>query len=139
MGDGLVVASNRGPVSWKAVDDELVAKRGFGGLVTALGGALQSEPGTWVSVALSETDRRVAAAHPQAPFDVDADGSHLRLRLLDVGSRFDAYYNEVANRLLWFTLHELWASPVEPTAVGWPVQWDEGYLPVNTAVASAVA
>ncbi|HVM14977.1 MAG TPA: trehalose-6-phosphate synthase [Egibacteraceae bacterium] len=139
MGEGLVIASNRGPVSWKPSDDGPVAKRGFGGLVTALGGALQTEPGTWISVALSETDREVAAAHDGTAFEVDADGSRFRLRLLDAGEQFDPYYNEVANRLLWFTVHGLWAAPYEPTGVGWPADWDEGYLPVNNRVAEAVA
>lgn len=139
MADGLVIASNRGPVSWKpAADGDLVAKRGFGGLVTALGGALQTEPGTWVSVALSDTDRKVAAEHGDAPFDVDADGSKFRLRLLDVGDQFDAYYNQIANRLLWFTLHGLWGAPYEPSGVGWPAHWEGGYLPVNERVAEAV-
>ncbi|HVL99029.1 MAG TPA: trehalose-6-phosphate synthase [Egibacteraceae bacterium] len=139
MTEGLVVASNRGPVSWQATDDGFVAKRGFGGLVTALGGAMQTEPGTWVSVALSDTDREVAAAHRGEPFEVDADGSRFHLRLLDVGDHFEAYYNEVANRLLWFTLHGLWSAPYEPNGVGWPDDWDDGYMPVNARVAEAAA
>ena len=113
-------------------------KRGFGGLVTALGGALQTEPGTWVSIALSDTDREIAAAHPDAPFDVEVDGSTLRLRLLDAGERFDPYYNSIANRLLWFTLHDLWSTAYEPTGLGWPADWGEGYIPVNDLVADAV-
>jgi hypothetical protein len=31
MRTGLVVASNRGPVSWRDVDGDLVPRRGFGG------------------------------------------------------------------------------------------------------------
>jgi trehalose 6-phosphate synthase len=135
---GLVVASNRGPVSWRSQDGGLVASRGFGGLVTALGGALQHEDGEWVSVALGEEGRRVAAEHDGAPFDVDADGSTFTLRLLDVGERYDPYYNEVSNRLLWFTAHGLWGAPYEPAGIGWSQDWDEGYLPVNRAVAEAV-
>lgn len=139
MGEGLVIASNRGPVSWETGPDGLVAKRGFGGLVTALAGALETEPGTWISVALSETDRQVAAKHAEAPFEVDADGTEFCLRLLDVGEQFDAYYNEVANRLLWFTLHGLWGAPYEPSGLGWSADWDDGYVPVNDRVAAAVA
>jgi trehalose-6-phosphate synthase len=41
------------------------------------------------------------------------------LRLLDVGDHYDPYYNEVANRLLWFTVHQLWGEPYEPSGVGW--------------------
>lgn len=139
MDDGLVVASNRGPVSWDR-DDEgaLRPKRGFGGLVTALGGAMEREPGTWVSVALSDTDREVAAQHGDRPFDVATDGTDYRLRLLDAGDRFDAYYNEVSNRLLWFTLHALWGAPYEPTGAGWRPAWHGGYGPVNADVARVV-
>jgi trehalose 6-phosphate synthase len=134
----MVVASNRGPVSWSRDDDgELVAKRGFGGLVTALGGALQDEPGTWVSVALSEDDREVAAAHAGKPFDVAAGDASYQLRLVDAADHYDAYYNEVSNRLLWFTVHQLWGEPYEPSGVGWPGAWED-YRAVNTAVAKEV-
>src|SRR5690606_2944180 len=97
MSEGMIVASNRGPVRWSTDDDgRRVASRGFGGLVTALGGALQTEPGTWVSVALSDDDREVADEHVGAPFEVDADEHRFRLRLLDVGDRYERYYNQVS-------------------------------------------
>jgi trehalose 6-phosphate synthase len=140
MTNGLVVASNRGPVSWRRTGTgELAPRRGAGGLVTALGGALQQEDGTWVSVALSGDDARVATDHEGKPFTVDADGSQYRLRLLDAGERFDDYYNEVANRLLWFTVHALWGEPYEPSGAGWSQPWREGYLVVNRQVGEAVA
>jgi trehalose 6-phosphate synthase len=137
MSTGLVVASNRGPVSWSRQDGELLPRRGFGGLVTALGGALQSEEGQWVSVALDDEGAEIAARHDGKPFEVDTNGSRFTLRLLDVGERYDSYYNEVSNRLLWFTVHGLWGAPYEPSGVGWSVHWDDGYLPVNEAVADA--
>ena len=136
---GLVIASNRGPVSWAHTEAGTVdPRRGFGGLVTALGGALQHEPGTWVSVALSDVDAEVARVHEGKPFEVSADGSRYTLRLLDVGERFDPYYNEVSNRLLWFTVHGLWGEPYEPVGSGWSGPWADGYLPVNRTVAEAV-
>jgi trehalose 6-phosphate synthase len=134
----LIVASNRGPVSWEPDEDgKLVPHRGFGGLVTALGGALQHEEGTWVSVALGKGDREIADHYRGESFDVEVDGAHYRLRLLDVGERYDPYYNEVANRLLWFTVHGLWADPYEPTGVGWRDAW-EAYRSVGEEVAQAV-
>ena len=135
----LVVASNRGPVSWRRAEGRLVPRRGFGGLVTALGGALQREPGTWVSVAMSAEDAEVAAEHRGEAFRVDTGSGQFTLRLLDVGrERFEAHYNRVANQLLWFTVHGLWGAPYEPAGVGWSADWDDGYLPVNEAVADAV-
>lgn len=136
---GMIVASNRGPVSWHRDDGgALVPRRGFGGLVTALGGALQESTGTWVSVALSEADRAVAAGHQGKPFEVDLQGSAYRLCMLDVGERYDAYYNEVANRLLWFTVHQLWGEPYEPAGTGWRGPWEDAYLPVNEEIARAI-
>ena len=138
MADDLVVASNRGPVSWQDVDGQLVPSRGFGGLVTALGGALQRETGTWVSVALSDADQAVARQHEGRPFAVEADGATFTLRLLDAGDAYDAYYNEISNRLLWFTVHQLWGEPYEPAGQGWREAWD-AYQSVNKHVAEAVA
>lgn len=135
----LVVVSNRGPVTWHSGDEgELVPTRGAGGLVTALGGALQQESGTWVSVALGDGDAEMARRHEDKPFEVDTGDGTYRVRLIDVGERFDAYYNEVSNRLLWFTLHTLWGAPYEPVGIGWRTEWHYGYEAVNEAVADAV-
>lgn len=140
MSDGLVVASNRGPVRWHVTaDGQREARKGAGGLVTALTGALAEEPGQWVSVALDEHDRAVAAAHPGKAATVDLDGVATDVRLVDLGDRFDAYYNEVSNRWLWFTVHDLWAAPYEPSGVGWREPWHEAYLPANAEVGAAVA
>ena len=138
MTQQMVVASNRGPVSWRKDDaGNLVASRGFGGLVTALGGALQNEPGTWVSVALYDEDREVADTHAGTAFEVQASGSTFQLRLVDAGEHYEPYYNEVANRLLWFTVHQLWGEPYEPAGIGWRDTWAD-YQAVNTMVAEEV-
>lgn len=138
MANQLIVASNRGPVSWKRDGSgTLQPRRGFGGLVTALGGALQNEEGTWVSVALSKEDEEVAAAHEGESLDVRLGDAHFRLRLVDVGERYDPYYNEIANRLLWFTVHGLWGAPYQPTGLGWRDAWD-AYRSVGQDVAAAV-
>lgn len=139
-GDHLVVASNRGPVSWrKDASGGLIPRRGSGGLVTAVGAALQEEPGTWVSVALSAEDREIAARHLHKPFTVETDGASFRLRLLDVGMRYEPYYNNVANRMLWFTLHGVWAEPFQPRGLNWRAPWQDAYINVNHRVADAVA
>ncbi|MDQ3538821.1 MAG: trehalose-6-phosphate synthase [Actinomycetota bacterium] len=138
MNHELVVASNRGPISWsRDASGDLAPSRGFGGLVTALGGAMQDEAGAWISLALSDDDRAVAAEHPDQPFTVEVDGSRFTLRLLDAGDHYPAYYNEVANRLLWFTVHQLWGEPYEPSGTGWPPAWQD-YQRVNQLLAEAV-
>ena len=139
MDAGLVVASNRGPISWDRTDSgELHARRGFGGLVTALGGALQSEPGTWVSVALDEAGREMAAMQAGATFTEKVSDERYELRMVDVGGRYHDYYNVVSNQQLWFTLHDLWNAPYTPTAQGWRAPYEDGFVPVNQAVADAV-
>ncbi|WP_370325159.1 trehalose-6-phosphate synthase [Euzebya sp.] len=138
MATKLIVASNRGPVSWVQDDDGgWTPKRGAGGLIVALGGALQQRPGTWVSVALEEGDREMAAAHPDEAFEAETGQGTFTLRLVDAGDRYAAYYNEVANRLLWFTLHQLWAEPYEPAGRAWTEAWED-YQAVNDLVAEAV-
>ena len=134
----LTVASNRGPVSWERQDGELVATRGAGGLVTALGEAMEGGDDTWVSIALDEDDREVAAAHGNGPFECDTDRGTYRLRMLDVQERLEPHYNVVSNRLLWFTVHQLWGAPYEPTGTDWREAWFHGYASVNQSVAEAV-
>ncbi len=134
----LVVASNRGPVSWERDGDELRAERGAGGLVSALGEVMAAGENTWISLALDDTAREVAAEHTGQAFDAETDRGTYRLRLLDVGDRLDPHYNVVSNRLLWFTLHELWGAPYEPNGADWSDPWYHGYTAVNEAVAAAV-
>lgn len=134
----MIVASNRGPVSWtRAADGSWRPRRGAGGLIVALGGALQERPGVWVSVALDDNDRELAAAHDGTSFEAHTDGGDFTLRVVDAGGRYDRYYNEVANRMLWFTLHQLWADPYEPAGLGWSEPFED-YLAVNTQVAETV-
>ena len=134
----LIVASNRGPISWTRDGDELRAERGAGGLVSALGEAMTGGGNTWISLALNDTDRQVASDHAGEAFDADTDRGTYRLRLLDVGDRLEPHYNVVSNRLLWFTLHELWGAPYEPSGSDWSDAWFHGYTSVNETVARAV-
>jgi len=53
----LVVASNRGPVSFHRNEDgELIGERGSGGLVTALAGVLFESDATWLAAAMTDGD-----------------------------------------------------------------------------------
>src|SRR5215212_9437960 len=95
----LIVVSNRGPISYARVDGERVARRGAGGLVTALAPLVSHHEVTWIASALSDEDRAVAAeglVETTAP-----DGSRYRLRLVaHEPAAFDLYYNVVANPTL---------------------------------------
>jgi trehalose 6-phosphate synthase len=104
----LLLASNRGPVSWISdATGTLVPRRGGGGLVAALGGGDdRGARSLWVCAALSSDDRQ-ALRTGQA----DLPG----VRMLDIDPLvFERAYNRVANGVLWFASHLLWATPTAP-------------------------
>ena len=143
MGDRrkLIVVSNRGPVSfYRDEDGGRVAKRGGGGLVTALRSLVAHHDVTWIASAMSEEDRAVAGeAGGEAIEEVARDGSSYRLRFVAHDpAAYDWFYNVVANPTLWFLQHYLWALAYAPDIDrGLHHAWDEGYVPVNRAFADA--
>jgi trehalose 6-phosphate synthase len=136
----LIVVSNRGPVSYAVERGERVAKRGAGGLVTALGGVLAHQEVTWIASALSEEDKAVAHEAGGAFEETTADGSPYRMRfVVHEEDAYDRYYNVVSNPVLWFVQHYLWDLALMPTVDrGLEGAWDEGYAVVNAAFAEAV-
>jgi trehalose 6-phosphate synthase len=103
----LIIASNRGPISFVRTEDgDVAARRGGGGLVTALTGALQLSGGLWVAAAMSAEDREQAA---EGRIEVATEDSKFTLRYLAVApEEYDRFYNGVSNRILWFLHHYLW-------------------------------
>src|SRR5947209_461109 len=88
----LLIVSNRGPLRFmRGADGERVAKRGGGGLVTALSAITGTRPLTWVASALSDEDAEVAAEGV-----VREEGFELRLVVHD-REEYDRYYNVFAN------------------------------------------
>jgi trehalose 6-phosphate synthase len=138
----LIVVANRGPVSYaRDADGERVARRGGGGLVTALRSLVAHHDVTWIASAMSDEDRAVAAEHGGGAFEETArDGSPYLLRLVAHDpSAFDWYYNVVANPTLWFLQHYMWGLPYAPDIdLGLHNAWFNGYVPVNEAFATAV-
>src|SRR5436305_298709 len=58
----LIVVSNRGPASFSRDEDgKRVARRGGGGLVTALRSLVAHHDVTWLATAMTEEDRAVVA------------------------------------------------------------------------------
>jgi trehalose 6-phosphate synthase len=133
----IVIASNRGPVSFVREDGEVVAKRGAGGLVSALTGALQRSGGLWIASAMSEEDRE-RAKDPWV--DLPGNGAKFSLRYLAFAPEtYDAFYNGISNQVLWFLHHYLWNETGVPR-FGQEVraQW-QAYRAVNEAFAGALA
>jgi len=138
----LIVVSNRGPVTFARTDEgERVARRGGGGLVTALRSLVSHHDVTWVASAMSDEDREVAAEAQDSAVDERAgDGSPFRLRLVAHDeTAYDWFYNVVANPMLWFLQHYLWELAYTPSVdIALQNAWDEGYARVNEGFAEAV-
>ena len=134
----LIVVSNRGPVSYgRAPDGTRTARRGGGGLVTALRSLVSYHDVTWIASAITEEDRLVAGR----TFEETArDGSPYRLHLIAHDAQaYDWYYNVVSNPMLWFVQHSLWELPYTPRVDGaFHRAWLHGYVTVNEAFAAAV-
>ncbi len=137
----VLVASNRGPVSFSfAADGSLAARRGSGGLVSGLtpGLAAASVGGgvLWVCAALSEADR-VAAQLGERAHGAPGEAP---VRMLDIPQdTFAAAYNGIANSVLWFVHHLLFDTPVQPRFdAGFRRDW-AAYVAYNQAFADALA
>ncbi|WP_329339541.1 trehalose-6-phosphate synthase [Streptomyces sp. NBC_01352] len=130
----VLVASNRGPVSYEVRPDStggtLHAKRGGGGLVSGLS-AIGSDAGTlWVCSALGDGDREAVRRGVGEP----------GVRMLDIPADVHAdAYNGIANSVLWFVHHMLYQTPLEPVFdAEFRRQW-ASYETYNRAFAEALA
>ncbi|MFF7950484.1 alpha,alpha-trehalose-phosphate synthase (UDP-forming) [Streptomyces griseorubiginosus] len=127
----VLVASNRGPVSYEVQENgELTAKRGGGGLVSGLSAIGPEADALWVCSALSDGDREAVAQ------GVGEDG--VRMLAIPADVHADAY-NGVANSVLWFVHHLLYQTPLEPVFdAEFRRQW-ASYETYNRAFAEALA
>ena len=130
----VVIVSNRGPLAFRRTDDGgLVARRGAGGLVSALAPLVAGTDATWIAAALSDADREAARSGV-----IEAEG----LRVLTVApdpEDLRLAYDVVSNEVLWFAHHGMFDGYRTPTFdAGWPPAWD-AYRRVNHAFADAVA
>jgi trehalose 6-phosphate synthase len=129
----LVVASNRGPLSYIQEGESLQVERGSGGLVTALAGVLFEADATWVAAAMSEQDRRFATG---AAAPGDGPG---RMRFVDIpAEHYENYYNGISNGVLWFAHHYLWDVVRHPVFGRDTLPLWESYRHVNQLFADAL-
>jgi trehalose 6-phosphate synthase len=135
----LVIATNRGPVTFTAASDgTLRPRRGSGGVVTALGQVGRHVPLTWIASAMGEGDRRAASDPKLLKAAVGDDDVRLRFASVD-RTVFDQAYNVIANPLLWFLQHQMWNLPERPVIdAGVMRAWERGYVALNRAFADAV-
>jgi trehalose 6-phosphate synthase len=132
----VLVASNRGPVSFSLADDgALSMRRGGGGLVSALAGLTGDI--LWVCATLSDADRTAARRVPDGRLDVPGLGA---IRMLDIpAGTFHRAYNAVANSTLWFVHHMLYDTPNKPHFDARSRRDWQSYEAYNEAFAGALA
>ena len=134
----LIIATNRGPVTFSAAaDGSLRPRRGSGGLVTALGQVGRHVPLTWIAAAMGDGDRRAATDLKRLD---EVGGEQVRLRFATVERQvYEQAYNVIANPFLWFLQHQMWNLPERPVIdAGLMRAWERGYLAMNEAFAKAV-
>ena len=137
----IVLVSNRGPATFeRAEDGSLEARRGGGGLVTALTGLVHHRDAVWVASAMTEEDLEMSRREGGRSFQVDLDEASYRLRLVESDpDAYDQFYNVVANPMLWFIQHYLWDLSNAPDIRRHETEaYELGYCRVNEDLANAV-
>ncbi|WP_405807716.1 trehalose-6-phosphate synthase [Streptomyces sp. NBC_00210] len=127
----VLVASNRGPVSYTLNEDgSLDSRRGGGGLVSGLSAIGSEAEALWVCAALGDGDREAVRRGVAEP----------GVRMLDIDTTvFTEAYNGIANSVLWFLHHMLYQTPLEPVFdAEFRRQW-ASYEAYNRAFADALA
>lgn len=133
-GSDLIVASNRGPLSF-ALDErgDPVPAGSAGGLAAALHPLLEGSGATWVSCAMTEADRLATG---------EGMMSESGLRLITVQPDPDTYrmaYDVVSNSTLWFLHHHLFDLARRPRL---DRHWAEAfgaYRSLNRSFAAKIA
>ncbi|MBJ6639206.1 trehalose-6-phosphate synthase [Streptomyces sp. DHE7-1] len=140
QGAEVLVASNRGPVSYEVLEDgSLSARRGGGGLVSGLSAIGPDHDAVWVCAALGDGDREAVRRAGGGPLPAEDTGEQ-RVRMLDIDATvFADAYNGIANSALWFVHHMLYQTPLEPVFdAEFRRQW-ASYQAYNRAFAEALA
>jgi trehalose 6-phosphate synthase len=136
----LIIVSNRGPAQFELNGEgERTVRRGGGGLVTALSGLVSHREALWIASAMTDEDVAVSA-EKGGPVELSIDGIDYRVLMVDSDAdAYDAFYNVIANPILWFIQHYLWDLSNAPDIRQDELDaWDFGYQAVNRDIAEAV-
>ncbi len=141
VGGRVLIASNRGPVSFTLGDDgRLSAKRGAGGLVSGLCSVADHGDLLWVCAALSDADRAAVRGTLDGRMGLDGTPGGSAVRMLDIPAGvFHRAYNAVANSTLWFVHHMLYDTANRPNfGIAFEREW-ESFRTYNRAFARSRA
>lgn len=139
----LIIATNRGPFEYYITQQKtLKARRGSGGMITALIDAGSQMEMSWVAMAMTEGDRlAVKEAQQQGGrLPTPAHGQKMHLRYVAISkTAYRKHYEQISNQLLWFLQHYLY-NPNEDSKAAKKIQdaWENGYCVANRAIADAV-
>ncbi len=139
QGCRVLVVSNRGPVQFhQRSDGRSLPSPASGGLATALVAAAARAELTWIAVAGNEADRKAFADRDRRTIRIN--DVTLTARYVPVSDKvYRLHYDDTSNRTLWFLQHYLLQSEISPSfGAADRRAWNEGYVPVNRAVADAV-
>ena len=112
----IIIASNRGPIEHQVLQDgRFNARRGSGGVVTALSTLTDNLELTWISSAMGEGDRKISQQHEGESIKSAIHGQTISLRYVMTPRRvYHKFYNVFCNPLLWFLQHSMWSSTHTP-------------------------
>jgi trehalose 6-phosphate synthase len=139
----LIIASNRGPVTFTRLPKGgFDARKGSGGVVTAVSAIARDRQPIWIAAAMTEGDRQRAQQAVENEEDLIefGDPPEFRLRFVVPSPEcYHQYYNVISNPLLWFLQHYLWDTPRTPdiTKEIWDA-WRSGYVTVNRMFADEI-
>jgi trehalose 6-phosphate synthase len=139
----LIIASNRGPVTFtRRARGAFDARKGSGGVVTAVSAVARERQPIWIAAAMTEGDReRATAAQEEGDQLIEfGDPPEFRLRfVVPSPEAYHQYYNVISNPLLWFLQHYLWDTPRTPDISKeiWDA-WRDGYVEVNRQFADEI-
>jgi trehalose 6-phosphate synthase len=140
----LIVASNRGPVTFSYSDDgTFTSRKGSGGVVTAVSAIARDRQPIWIAAAMTDGDRaRAEVARRTGEGLISPPGQKSDFRVQFVVPEpevYHKYYNVISNPLLWFLQHYLWDTSRAPDIdqETWDA-WENGYVTVNQLFAKEV-
>lgn len=133
----LIIAANRGPVTFQTHDDgSRTFDRGSGGLVTALLGLTRHVAATWIACARTDAD----TLWEEGKINLTGPASSVHIQFLTPEpAAYEGYYHVIANPLLWFLQHSMWDVPRQPIIdrATWSA-WEDGYTAINQLYANAI-